>query len=177
MRRSQLLAVTGLTQGAFAMMSKRGMLPTSGGKAGGNWNAYSSDDAFRVALTLLFASQGVKQMSARALVSSEYEALLDQASEGEGAGPFFFAHVTIEGGRRDLDEARSSRVEGVVASEDGLSTAISDRRREAAKAGCALVAFVAVNVTAAAKSIIERADEAGVVDDRLLELGRLFRAI
>jgi hypothetical protein len=173
MRRRDLLTLTGLSAPVFNVMMKRDLIPfRSGGRAGRN--AYSADDACKLALALALAAEGAKQASAAGLVRDAYDALLARASglRTRESGDVFFGRVsTLLLPEEGVPGAGLSvPVYGTAAH---VAAALALRRFGSAR----VTGLMVVNVSDCVRDLVERAEEADVLSARLDELARLLRAV
>ena len=136
------------------------------------WQEFSVDDAVAIEVAASLAAQGLKKTDARVVVDAYFDLALERAADPKCRRPIYLGVAEsfgIAGGVKTLDDHHQ-----LIGSINDIADEIC--RLEAAlhpkhHVGVAIIASLNLGV----ETVLTRADEAGLSDQRLDELANLFR--
>lgn len=161
MRRSDLLAIVGMTTTTFNAMVARGVTPFSR-TPGRGWSVFTIEDALRLAVFSDLTTRGMSQPRAGALVREGFDPFLDfiNSKPEPASGSLLFGQVEL---RNRSDEAAEAVIEPLYAVTDQLDKALTSTLRKG-DGQWELSAMMAVNATESMRRILLGYRRGGVTD-------------
>jgi hypothetical protein len=173
MRRADILSLVDFTVGQFDALIARGLAPISASRREKGWGTFSADDALRVGLFAALNRAGVSQAQSAAIVRSQYELLLERLERDAPSDVWFGIFKSVARAQGEPSAALALPLIATIA-----EFADEMRRIQTVTGdGDPVESLVVINATSVMRSMLKRADELGIADDRLSELARKVGAV
>jgi hypothetical protein len=170
-RRSEMLRLVGIGARQFDAMLHRDQLPWPKREASRSWAEFSTDDAFRLAITWALVGMGQSYDDATNLVRVNYE-LVSKRRGKVGEDLFFGVFLT-----RLKSEDEAVRTHLAVAAPWSELPSEMARLRDLVSSGEPIIAHTFVNATETMRDLLANADREGLVDRSLKTLARKVGAL
>lgn len=173
LRRADMLKLNDMTARPFDSMLMRGQSPWNDRRdTERRWGEFTTEDAYRVAVTFALVRLGWSYEDAGRTVRSNFAELVNVKSDAPGDllfGTFITESLPAE-------EAGVRLHLALVATETEWFSEMA-RMKEVVAADDQLLAFSTVNATAVMRRTLGKADAADLRDDRLVKLAKKVRAL
>jgi len=172
LRRADVLKIIDMPARPFDAMLSREQVPWPRRDPGRGWGQFSTEDAYRVALAHALVRQGRNYEEAGAAVRRDFDELVNV--ECSDLGDLLLGYFITETEPNEEDGVRLHL--SVVAPQSIWFDEVA-RVKSVVGENDSLIAFSAVNATAVMRRTLAKAELAGLVDDRLLDLAAKVRAV
>ena len=172
LRRGDMVKLTDMTARRFDSMVMRGQSPWPHRDTGREWGEFTTEDAYRVALTHALIRQGRSYDEAGRTIRADFADLLKV--KGSSPGDLLFGTFITE---TEPDEDAGVRLHvSIVATENEWFSQLA-RMKGVLAPDDHLLGFSAVNATAVMRRTLSKAEAADLTDDRLVKLAKKVRAL
>jgi hypothetical protein len=173
MRRKQFVQTVGLTEKALSLLVERKLVPMRGKKPLAGWAEYTFDDALALECAIRLSRLGLSKARARDVVDAYFDLALERAQEvGRPRASHIYLgmvqYVAMEDGFSTVDDHWP-----LVGTPTDIAEEI-ERLSESVGPSRWVEGELTVNVHLCMAAVSQRAQQAGIVDDRLVQLEQWF---